>query len=114
MKRKEIKYNYATYKILSHIVKDTNLIVVHNKETNKMYLYNLITKNMHSTDYNLLIDEIFKNEEYKNLPLTIKEYVKFITALPENYKEQFKNGLKGELNKCLDEKQNSKKKKLKK
>lgn len=113
MKRKEIKYNYATYKILSHIVKDTNLVVVYNKENDKMYLYNLKTKNIYSTDYNILIDEIFKNEEYKNIPLTIKEYSKFITTLPENYKMQFENGLKGEIDKCLEKKQSLKKKKLK-
>lgn len=111
MRRKEIKYNYAIFKILGHITQGTNLVAIHNFEKETITLYNMYNKKIQSIDFDELIKTFFEKDNYKQLPLTINELAQFITSLPSNYKQITENGIKGEIDKCLEKKQNSKKKK---
>lgn len=111
MKRKEIKYNYAIFKILGHITQGTNLIAIHNFEKETITLYNIYNKKIQSMDFDELIRTFFEEDSYKQLPLTINELAQFITSLPSNYKQIIENGIKGEIEKCLKENQKQSKKK---
>ena len=105
MKRKQIKYSYALFKILCHITEKTHHITIHNFEKDNITIYNTITRTIQALDYEQLIKEYFKSNTYKNLKLTINEYAQFITSLPNNYKDIFEYGVKEEIEKCLKEKQ---------
>lgn len=111
MRKKQIKYNYAIFKILGHITQGTNLVAIHDYENDIIKIYNIFKKQTQSFDYDLLIDEYFNNKRYIYLPLTLNEYAQFITTLPTKYKAIFENTFKEGIEKCLEENRKQSKKK---
>lgn len=111
MRKKQIKYNYAIFKILGHITQGTNLVAIHDYENDIIKTYNILKKQTQSFDYDLLIDEYFNDKKYIYLPFTLNEYAQFITTLPIKYKTIFENTIKEEIEKCLKENRKQSKKK---
>lgn len=85
MRRKQIKYNYALFKILNHIAKGTELIAVYNITRNTMGMFNIKQKEFVSIEYEALFKDFFKNNKIDNLQLTHEESIKFNSELPKLY-----------------------------
>lgn len=85
MRRKQIKYNYALFKILNHISKGTDLIAVYNPTYNKMGLFSITQSDFKTFEYETLFKDFFKHNSIGDLQLTHEESIKFNSELPKLY-----------------------------
>lgn len=92
MKRtKKIKYSYWAWLILRRLNcygDNANYILVHNKQENTLYIYDIIRKEIISSDYDLLFDLVF-SVKMLGVLMTLGESGKFYKSLPKKYKDIF-------------------------
>lgn len=100
MKRKGIKYNKAIFKILCNVMKNTDNIVLYNKQTNKIQTYNIPERKIISLEYDSIIQNFFETKQDLHLTMSMKDLANFIVTLPNKYITIFKTHLETEIEKC--------------
>lgn len=84
------KYEYWKWAILQPLFenKNSNLILVHNNLTDKMYLYDIVLKRNVAINWDIDIEEQYIRD-YIYSTITIGQLEKFYLSLPKKYQRKF-------------------------